>query len=457
MLDFKIKRPIFKKAEYNILDFGAQSSCQVDNQLAIQRAIDYCHEHGGGKVIVPNGFYLTSPIELKSNVNLHLESNAFIKFTKIKSKYPLYFSNYEGTVRIRAKSPISAENCTNIAITGSGVIDGSGELWRGIKRWQLTELEWNNCLKKSKYVLKTDRNDIWCPSKTFYEGLIKGEPDYNDPNALKIASKHWDMYRPVLLNIVSCDKVLIEGVTLQNSPAWNVHPIFCTNVTIKDALIRNKFSAQNGDGIDLDSCQNCEIVNNVLQVGDDGICLKSGKNRSARNINFPTKNVWIHDCKVFNSHGGFVVGSEMSRGVENVYVEDCIFSGSNVGIRVKSAMGRGGYVRDIHIKNIHMADIDNEAIILSMKYVFNSVELPNDEKTIKLDEDDVPKFYNFYIDNVQCANSHVGLKIEGLKGYPIHDINITNSYIKCDKDKILHDCENINLTNVVFNTTKSTN
>ena len=138
------------------------------------------------------------------------------------------------------------------------------------------------------------------------------------------------------------------------------------NFTMRNAKIKNKFSAQNGDGIDLESCTNCEIAGTIFEVGDDGICLKSGKNKEARKIKAPTKNVWIHDCKVFDAHGGFVVGSEMSRGISNVLIENCIFAGTDIGVRFKSAMGRGGVVEDITIRNIQMNNIINEAIIFTM-------------------------------------------------------------------------------------------
>ena len=145
-------------------------------------------------------------------------------------------------------------------------------------------------------------------SQTIYEGVLTGEPDYSDPNALEQASKYYDLYRPVLVSFKICDKVLIEDVTLQNSPAWNVHPWFCTNFTLKNAKIRNKYSAQNGDGLDLESCKNCEVVGTIFEVGDDGICIKSGKNAEGRMMEGPCENVWIHDCKVFDAHGGFEIG-----------------------------------------------------------------------------------------------------------------------------------------------------
>lgn len=456
MIDFKIERPNFKDKDYNILDFNAKCDPTYNNKLAIQAAIDECSKNGGGRVVIPDGYFYTGPIELKSNVNLYVSKNAYVKFSKEKSEYPLIWTEYEGIKRIRTISPISAKNCSNIAITGSGIMDGSGDLWRGIKQWKLTKKQWDKCLKKSEYVLPNNsEGGIWCPTKTYYEGCIKGEPDYNLPNALEIAGENWDVYRPVFVSFIKCDKVLIEDVTLQNSPAWNVHPLYCTNFTMDNAKIKNKFSAQNGDGIDIESCKNCEIVNSVFEVGDDGICVKSGKNEEARKIIFPTENVWIHDCKVFDAHGGFVVGSEMSRGVKNVIVEDCVFAGTDIGIRFKSTIPRGGVVEDIVMKNIYMNEIVEEAIIFTMGYVLVNIEDNKEQAVSKVKKEDIPEFKNILMDNIICKGAKIALKVNGLPELPIHDITLKNSYIVADKDLDLKLCENINLENVVIDAKES--
>lgn len=448
-MNIRVKLPVFAEKEYNILDFGAKSDNEFNNKTAIQNAIDECNLKGGGKVIIPDGFYITGPIELKSNVNLYVSENAFVKFTKSKEEYPLIWTEYEGIRRIRAISPISAKHADNIAITGKGILDGSGDLWRGIKRFKLTSKEWDRCLKKSPYVIDTKEGGVWCPTKSYYEGVLKGEPNYNDSNALEIASLNWDVYRPVFVSLQNCNRVLIEDVTLQNSPAWNLHPLYCHNFTLKNAKIKNKFSAQNGDGIDLESCQDCEIVGTVFEVGDDGICIKSGKNKEARKLPIPTKNVWIHDCKVFDAHGGFVVGSEMSRGVENILVENCIFSGTDIGIRFKSALGRGGVVKDITMRNIYMNNIIGEAIIFTMGYVLVNIEDTN-EGSVTYNSDDIPEFKEILMDNIICNDCNVALKINGLKELPIHDIILKNSKIRCKSGLDLKECKNIKLENVII-------
>ena len=449
-MNFDVKRPEFKPDIYNILDFGAQSRADFNNKEAIQKAIDTCSANGGGMVFIPNGFYLTGPIELKDNVNLNLASNAYVKFTKSKEEYPLRFTEYEGIKRIRAISPISAEGKNNIAITGKGILDGSGDLWRGIKQFKLTSKQWDRKLKISQYVIEGKEGGIWCPTKTYYDGVLKGEPDYDDPKALEIASENYDVYRPVFVSFIKCNKVLIQDVTLANSPAWNVHPLYCTNFTLENATIKNPAYAQNGDGIDLESCQNCEISNTVFAVGDDGICIKSGKNRKARETKIPTKNVWIHDCKVYNAHGGFVVGSEMSRGVSNILVENCIFAGTDIGVRFKSAIGRGGVVENITIKNITMTDIIEEAFIFTMGYVLVNIEDEKEGKVTVL-ADDVPEFKNIYLENIICDHAKTGIKINGLKELPIHDIYFDNVFVNCDNGLNLSLCEKIGLKNTTIN------
>ena len=449
-MKFNVIRPEFKNVDYNILDFGAKSSYDFNNRIAIQKTIDECEKNGGGRVIIPNGFFKTGPITLKSNVNLYLESGAYLSFLKSEEEYPLIFTEYEGIKKIRCISPINAKDKENIAITGSGVIDGNGHLWRGIKKFKVTDKMWERLLKESTYVYETKESKIWCPTKTYYDGLYKGEPDYSLPNALEIAQENWDMYRPVMVSLINCDKILIEGVTLMNSPAWNIHPLYCTNFTLKDAKVKNTAYAQNGDGLDLESSKNCEIVNTEFSVGDDGICIKSGKNRVARQKKIPTENVWIHGCKVLDAHGGFVVGSEMSRGVKNILIEDCIFAGTDLGIRFKSAMGRGGVVEDITIKNIQMSRIIGEAMIFTMGYKLISIEDTNEGK-VTVNADDVPEFKNIYIENIHCDSSKVVLKIEGLPEKKIHDIYIKDSFFEGEKEFSLSLCENIKLINTTIN------
>ncbi|MFR4338189.1 MAG: glycoside hydrolase family 28 protein [Lachnospira pectinoschiza] len=229
------------------------------------------------------------------------------------------------------------------------------------------------------------------PTKSSLLGNEKNIQSDKD-EALEEARDYYDFYRPVMVSLRHCTNVLLSGVTFMNSPAWNIHPFFCENVTIDNIKVRNPYYAQNGDGIDVESCTNVHIHHSVFETGDDAICIKAGKNAIARTIDGPCSNIYIHDCVVNEGHGGFVIGSEMSRGVKDILVENCTFIGTDVGVRIKSALGRGGVVENITIRNIDMVNIKGEAVILTMGYVLN---LLNRNETIAMDnEEDVPYFRN---------------------------------------------------------------
>ena len=276
------------------------------------------------------------------------------------------------------------------------------------------------------------------------------------PDALKKAERHYDFYRPVMVNFVRCDRVLIDGVTLQNSPAWNVHPLLCTNLTVSNAFIKNPYYAQNGDGIDVESCQYVEIYNTKFEVGDDGICLKSGKNEIGRRIKTPTKYVYIHDCTVMHAHGGFVVGSEMSRGMSEVYVQNCAFIGTDVGIRFKSQLGRGGIVENINLENINMTGIVGEAIIFTMGYSLYKLEHEKKDEDVFVSTEDIPVFRNVNMKNITCVGAKTAFKAEGIafpegQGMPtVYGITLEDSEITADSGLTISNAQDIHMKNVTL-------
>lgn len=448
-----IKLPEIPEKQYLITAYGAVSNGKISNTKAIADAISAAEEAGGGTVVIPAGVWLTGPIELKSNIRLHACRGAIVLFDKNPEEYSVFLADYEGQPRIRTVSPIHARGAENIAITGEGIFDGNGQLWRPLKQMKTTAKQWEKCLKESPYVIQGRDGGIWMPTEGVYKGATEGEPDVLSPDAdieaaLKKAAECYDYYRPVMVSLVRCDKVLIEGVTLQNSPAWNVHPLFCTNLTIRSAVIRNPYYAQNGDGLDLESCSKVHIHDVQFDVGDDAICMKSGKNAVARKLPVPTEDVYIHDCVVYHGHGGFVVGSEMSRGVRRVTVENCTFVGTDVGIRFKSAIGRGGVVEDIDIRDIYMTNIVNEAVIFTMEYVLNNSDGTDEANPEEILREDIPEFKNVRMKNINCVGAGQAIKIEGLAQLPIHDLTIEDSYFKAEKGYTESYAENIVLKNV---------
>ncbi len=445
---FEVKLPEIPEQQFVITEYGAVSGGKVSNTKAFAKAIQAAAEAGGGTVVIPAGIWLTGPIELKSNINLHARRGAVVLFDKNPEEYPVFLADYEGLPRIRTLSPIYAREAENIAITGDGIFDGNGHLWRPLKEMKVTKKQWQKCLEKSPYVVPSREGGIWLPSESIYQGYQAGEPDVTDPEALDKAAPYYDYYRPVMVSLVKCDRILIEGVTLQNSPAWNVHPLFCTNLTIRRAVIRNPYYAQNGDGLDLESSQKVHIHDVQFDVGDDAICMKAGKNEVGRRISVPTEDVYIHDCVVYHGHGGFVVGSEMSRGVRRIIVENCTFVGTDCGLRFKSAIGRGGVVEDITIDGIYMTDIPGEGIIFTMGYMLTTMDKVDEEALASVKPEDIPEFRNVHMKNIYCRGAKQAIKIEGLKQMPVHDITIEDSYFIADKGYSEKFAENIMMKNV---------
>lgn len=446
--EFDVALPNIVSGDYIITDYGAVSGGSVSNTKAFARAIEAAALRGG-RVVVPDGVWLTGPVELLSGVELHLSDNAVIVFDKNEEEYPLIMTDYEGIRRIRAKSPLYATDACDIAITGSGVIDGSGHLWRPVKEFKMTKRQWKGLLEKSSFVIQSSEGGIWMPTESVYNGRMHGEvfpgnTTEQDEVALKEAEPFYDFYRPVMISLKNCQRVLIEGVKLKNSPAWCVHPHFCKDVTIKGVNINNPYYAQNGDGIDIESCNRVNISHCYICAGDDGICLKAGKDREARAIPGPCENVRVSNCYVGDGHGGFVIGSEMSRGVSNILVEDCTFVNTDVGMRFKSAMGRGGLVEDIYIRRINMVNLKEEAIVMTMDYVHNNMDY-HDAVVVSDDEEDVPEFAKVYIEECICTGSTVPLRIEGMQERfnTIHDIYLKDCKLSGSKDMVLKNCHSI--------------
>jgi polygalacturonase len=453
-----IVKTTFKKDSFLITKYGAKADGVTLNTKSINDAIDACHKKGGGVVVVPTGMWLTGPIELKSNVNLHLQRNAVLQFTKDFSQYKLIASNWEGWPQMRNQSPISATNATNIGITGFGIIDGSGEAWRMVKREKLSESNWKK-LVASGGALSDDKK-IWYPSESSLKGSKLKNPGYISPE--KDAAYYEevkDFLRPNLMVLTKCDKILLEGVTFQNSPAWCLHPLMSSNITIRNISVKNPWYAQNGDGLDLESCSNVLVENSVFDVGDDGICIKSGRDSAGRNRNMPTQNVIIRNSTVYAAHGGFVIGSEMSGGARNIWVDDCTFIGTDIGLRFKTTRGRGGIVENIYINNITMKDIIGEAILFDMYYAAQDpIALAGEKREppkvqVLPVTEETPQFRNIYINNVVATGAEKAIFVRGLPEMNVNNIVMENMTIQAKHGLDMTEGSNIVLKNVKLFTT----
>jgi len=448
-----IQQVKFKKDTTSIVSFGAKGDGITLNTQSINKTIASVSQKGGGVVLIPSGLWLTGPIELKSNVNLHLKRDAILQFTADFNQYKLVQGNWEGQPAWRNQSPISGVNLENIAITGSGIIDGNGGAWRMVKKDKLTETQWKN-LVASGGVVKAD-GKMWYPS----EKTVKGSNTKNAGviEAGKTAADYDDIkdfLRPNLLVLTGCKKVLLEGVTFQNSPAWNLHPLLCEDLTLRNLQVKNPWFAQNGDGVDVESCKNVLIEGSTFDVGDDGICIKSGRDEAGRKRGVPTENVIVRNNIVYHAHGGFVIGSEMSGGAKNIWVYDCSFIGTDIGLRFKTTRGRGGVVENIFINNINMIDIPGEAILFDMYYAaVDPVPLAGEKreavKTVTVPVTEAtPQFRNFYIKDVVANGAEKAIFFRGLPEMNIKDVHLENVTIKAKKGIEIIEAAGIFLKNV---------
>ena len=445
-MNFTIKETNFREVYYNILSFGAKSEFGFNNHDAIQEAINKCNLEGGGYVLIPDGLYITSPIKLLSNVCLKLSKNTYLKFLKDKSFYPLEYQLDKGSKKIKCVSPITILNEENVGIIGLGVIDGDGDLWRYAKRFKFNDNEWEELKRKSLNIIETNEGEYWFPNKNYMDAFT-GNKEFDFNSDITKYQDYFEFFRPNLINIRSSSRLLISGVTIKNPPAFNLLLTYCTDVIIDGIKVLSNDTAQNSDGIDISLCENVEVKNSFVSVGDDGICLKSGTKTDGRKDKYELKNIYIHDNKVAYAHGGFVIGSETSGGLSNVYVSDLTFFRTEKGIRIKSAKGRGGDVSNIFIKNINMDQIKEEAIFIDMSY--NSTD--NYGRTVKADNmDAVMCFHDIDISNVISLDSKIGLYINGYDKDSIYNINISDSTLVCDKDSYINNAHDINLKNVNF-------
>jgi len=455
-----IKSPVFKKDTLSIKKYGAVSDGNTLNTKSINATIDALSKKGGGVVLIPSGLWLTGPVVLKSNINLHLAAGATLLFTADKNEYPLVEANWEGLPQMRNQSPISATNANNIAITGNGIIDGNGDGWRMVKKDKLNETQWKKLVESGG--LLSDDKKTWYPSEKTLKGSKMQNPGAISPEKdAAFYESIKDFLRPNLVLLTSCKYILLEGVTFQNSPAWCLHPLMCENLTVRNVFVKNPWYAQNGDGIDAESCKNVLIENTVFDVGDDALCMKSGRDAEGRKRGMPIENVIIRNCTVYAAHGGFVIGSEMSGGARNIYVNNCTFIGTDIGLRFKTTRGRGGIVENIFIKDIYMKDIPAEAILFDMYYMAKDpVALAGEKRELpkvefKPVDETTPQFRNFHISNVYCNGAEKGIFVRGLPEMHVKDIVLENMVIQAKKGIDVQEASGITFKNIKIISTET--
>lgn len=461
----KVVQPTFPSYQVTITAFGAKGDGVQLNTKAINDAIKAVHAKGGGRVVIPEGLWLTGPIELLSNVNLHTERNSLVLFTDDFMAYPIIETSFEGLETRRCQSPLWARGAENIAITGDGTFDGAGDAWRPVKKEKLTAGQWNK-LVKSGGVLDAAKK-VWYPTAGALKGALACK-NFNVPEGIETEAE-WNeirpWLRPVLLSIVKSKKVLLEGVTFKNSPSWCLHPLSCEDITLNNVKVFNPWYSQNGDALDLESCKNALIINSIFDAGDDAICIKSGKDEDGRKRGEPCQNVIVKNNTVLHGHGGFVVGSEMSGGVKNIYVADCTFMGTDVGLRFKSTRGRGGVVEGIYIENINMIDIPNEPLLFDLFYGGKGPGEETEEERATHTKTDIPAvtvetpaFRNIHISKVNCKGAGRAMFFNGLPEMQIQNVTVKDVVITdAQEGVVISQADGVTMDNIRIETLKGGN
>lgn len=410
----EVKPPVFPKHTVNIRDHGAVAGGTTMNTQAIAKAIAACAEAGGGRVVIPAGDWLTGAIHLKSNIDLHLEQGAILRFSTNPTDYlPAVFVRWCGFECYNYSPLIYANNCENVAITGPGILEGQGKSW-----WP-----WE---KKERQL-----------SEELYQMVLDGVPVEKRVFAREGA------LRPQMIVTINCRNVLIEGIHTTSGPFWTIQITYCDNVIVRNISVDNE--GPNNDGCNLDSSRNAIVEHCIFATNDDSVALKSGMNEDGWRVGRPTENVIVRHCRAQRGHGGIVVGSDMSGGVRNIFVHDCDFSGSDIGIRLKSRPGRGGLVENLWYRDIDMDHIHQHAIIVHTDY----------RAFMGGTTGKAPIFRNIHIQNVTCGHSWWAARFSGLPEEAIENVTLDNVSLTADEGiTCAHTC-NLKLNRVAVVAAKS--
>ena len=403
----RIRPPTFPARDFDVTAFGAVGDDHADNTRAFRAAIAACQAAGGGRVVVPGGTFMTGAIELKSGVNLHLAERATtIRFTRDPAAYPVVLTRFEGMECMNFSPLIYAIEQERLAITGTGTLDGNADCehwwpWKG-----RTGCGWSAGVPNQD----ADRRALAAM-------VERGVP----VRRRRFGPGHY--LRPQFIEPYRSRNILIEGVTLRNSPMWHVHPVLCTNVTVQGLSI--VADGPNTDGCDPESSRDVLIRDCSFDTGDDCIAIKSGRNADGRRVSVPSENIVIQGCRMKNGHGGITIGSEISAGVRNVFAEDCRLDSPNLdfAVRVKDNAMRGGLVENLFVRNLDVGQVSRAAVTIDFYYE----EAENGPFT--------PRVRHVRIEGVKTRQAEYALYLRGFERAPIREVSI----VDCDFNGVAKD------------------
>ncbi len=419
--------PTFLDKNYNILDFGAVADSSTNNTTAFKNAIMNCAQNGGGRVVVPKGKFLTGPIHLESNVNLHLEKGSEILFSKQLEDYPLVHTSFEGTELMNFSPLVYAYKKKNVAITGEGILNGQASNtnwwpWCGKDSYGWQEGEPNQMASLTRLKEEMSEKDVPVPERIFGKGYH---------------------LRPSFIEPFECENVLVQGVKIINAPFWVIHPMKSTNVIVDGVTVESH--GPNNDGCDPEYSKNVIIKNCTFNTGDDCIAIKSGRNEDGRRVDIKSENIVVQDCKMIDGHGGVVIGSEISAGVRNVFVENCQMDSPNLdrAIRIKTNSKRGGTVENVYVRNLDVGQVKEAVLKINLFYGIYGVQ----------EGEFIPEVKNIHLENVRVKNGgEYGILAKGYAEKPIKNITFKDVIIeKVDSAYSLENVIDMNFINTKIN------
>ncbi|MDN5696984.1 MAG: glycoside hydrolase family 28 protein [Rubrobacter sp.] len=420
----RINPPEFPDREFVITEYGAIGDGETDCTEAFRRAIEECTGSGGGHVVVPEGVFLSGPIHLANNVDLHVEEAGTIRFSRAPGDYlPQVYTRWEGVEVMNYSPLIYGRGLKNIGITGSGTIDGRAS------------------------------NDYWWPWKGQEEhGWEPGDPSQDEARDRLIQMAEdgvpveervfgeGDYLRPMMIQPYECENIIIEGVTLKDSPMWHIHPVLSKNITVRGVTVDNP-TGPNADGCDPESCTDIHIQSCLFDTGDDCVAFKAGKNADGRRIDTPTKNAVVEDCEMRDGHGGVTMGSEMTGGVENIFARNCVMDSPHLDrvLRIKTNSLRGGYVKNVYMKNVRVSEA---AEAIRINFLYGDGEEAGSYN---------PSVSNIYVRNLRVENTEYALDMRGYEESPIRNVRLKNCVFEnVERENRLENVSGLVLSNVVI-------
>ena len=420
----RINAPTFANRNFPITQYGAVGDGRADNSNAFRQAIAACNAAGGGRVIVPEGRFLTGPITLRSNVDLHVVRGGTIAFDTDYEKYvPPVLTRWEG-VELMGVSPfIYALDQENVAISGEGTLDGQANCdhwwnWRGDDQC---------AVKKSANPQKSARDRLFRMAES---GV---------PVAQRVFGVT-DKLRPNFIQPYRCKNILIDGVTIINSPMWEIHPVLCSNVTVRNVKVRSH--GPNNDGCNPESCRDVLIEGCEFDTGDDCIAIKSGRNADGRRLDVPSENIIVRSCRFKDGHGGVTIGSEISGHCRNVFAEDCVMDSPNLdrALRLKNNAARGGIIENVYMRNVRIGQVADAVLQIDFHYEEGA------------DGNFMPVARNINMQNVTSQKSNYGVFLRGFADAPIYDVELEDcTFNNVAKGNVIEHVRGMELENVQVN------